>query len=151
MTRKLANLILDSDSVLHNQWYKGIWNVVTDSLSRDVHLFSNTLHVSFLQKTIAKQLPPNFQIVPLPEKISSFIILTLQQLPVKQKRLNTQKASELAHSKLGNHVYTELTSQDPCIWMDSVLSKKISSFLPLFTPYEHAPSLQEITDIWWKE
>ena len=63
----------------------------------------------------------------------------------------TQKASELGHSKLGNHFYKELTSQDPCIWMDSVLSKKISSFLPLLTPYEHAPSLQEITDIWWKE
>ena len=50
VARKLANLILDSDSVFYNQWLKGICNVVIDSLSRDVHLFSNTLHVSFLQK-----------------------------------------------------------------------------------------------------
>ena len=68
VAKKLANLILDSDSALYSQWFKGISNVATDSLSRDVHLFSDTLHGSFLQKTIAKQLPPNFYIVPLPEK-----------------------------------------------------------------------------------
>ena len=75
----------------------------------------------------------------------------LQRLPVKQQRLKQQKVSDLALSKLGRHFSTELASQDPCIWMDLTHSKKISSFLPLLTPFEPAPSLQEITEIWWRE
>ena len=49
VARKLASLILDSDSVLYSHWFKGIWNLVTDSLSRDVHLFSEKMHEQFLQ------------------------------------------------------------------------------------------------------
>ena len=60
---KLANLIFDSDSVLYTQWSRGTWNVIRDSLSRDVIFFSDTLRVSFLQQqqTIARQLPPKFR------------------------------------------------------------------------------------------
>ena len=150
VARHLANLVLDSDTVLYTQWFKGTWNLVTDSLSRDVHFMSNDLHTKFLHKTVAKQLPLNFHIVTLPEKISSFILSTLQQLPVKKQRLRQLKVSELALSKLGKDFYSELESQDPCIWMDSTLSRKIYSSLPLLTPFEPAPSLQEIIDTWWK-
>ena len=151
VARKLATLILESDSVLYTQWFKGTWNLVTDSLSRDVHLLSPNLHTSFLQKTVSKQLPPNFQIAQLPKKITYFITSILQQLPVKQQRLRQQKVSDLALSKLGRRFSTALASQDPCIWMDLTLSRKISSFLPSLTPFEPAPSLQDITEIWWKE
>ena len=46
VARKLAMLILESDSVLYTQWFKGTWNLVTDSLSQDVHLLSPNLHTS---------------------------------------------------------------------------------------------------------
>jgi hypothetical protein len=150
VARKLADLILQSDSVLYTQWFKGTWNLVTDSLSRDLHLFSQQSHTLFLQSTVACQLPPKFQIRQLPKKISSFITSVLLQLPVKEQRSKPQKASELAHLKLGSCFSKELESQDPCIWMDSALSKKISSYLPSLTQYEQAPSLQEIINTWWK-
>ena len=151
VARKLANLILESESVLYTQWFKGTWNLVTDSLSRDIHLFSKETHTKNLQSTVACQLPPNFQIQTLPKKISSFISLVLQQLPVKELRSKPQKASELVHSKLGKLSSSVLDSQDPCIWMDSVHSKRISSCLPSLRQCDQAPSLQDITDIWWKE
>ena len=150
VARKLADLILESDSVLYTQWFKGTWNLVTDSLSRDMHLFSPSTHTSFLQSTVACQLPPNFQIQQLPKKISSFITSVLLQLPVKEQRSKPQKASELVHSKLGSRFSIELESQDPCTWMDLALSKRILSYLPSLTQYEQAPSLQEIIDTWWK-
>mmetsp|Transcript_5756 Transcript_5756/g.6259 ORF Transcript_5756/g.6259 Transcript_5756/m.6259 type:complete len:119 (-) Transcript_5756:839-1195(-) len=74
----------------------------------------------------------------------------LQQLPVKTQRSKPQKASELAHLKLGNRFSTALTSQDPYIWMDSTLSRKISLCLPSLTQYESVPSLQDVTSTWWK-
>jgi hypothetical protein len=151
VARKLANLVLDSNSVLYTQWFRGSWNLVTNSLSRDVHFLSPELHSNFLHKTVQKQLPPNFHIAVLPEEISSFIILTLQQLPVKKQRLKQQKVSELALSKLGRLSSAELGSQDPYIWMDLTHSRKISSLLPSLTPFEPAPSLQEIIQVWWKE
>jgi hypothetical protein len=150
VARRLANLILDSDSVLYTQWFKGSWNLVTDSLSRDVHFLSPELHEKFLHKTIQKQLPPNFHIATLPEEISSFIISILQQLPVKKQRLKPQKLSELVLSKLGRLSSAVLDSQDPCIWMDLTHSRKISCLLHSLKPFEPAPSLQDITQTWWK-
>ena len=48
LARKLANLVLDSDTVLYTQWFKGTWNLVTDSLSRDVHFSLNHFtHLSY--------------------------------------------------------------------------------------------------------
>ena len=151
VARKLATLILDSESVLYTQWFKGSWNLVTDSLSRDMYLFSASTHTLFLKSTVQCQLPPNFQIQELPEEISCFITSVLQQLPVKKQRSRPQKASDLAHSKLGRHFSSALNSQDPSTWTDSVLSKRILSYLPSLTQYDRAPSLQDITSIWWKE
>ena len=151
VARQLANLILDSETVLYTQWFKGTWNLVTDSLSRDMHIFSEESHTLFLQKTVHCQLPHNFQIRPLPEKISCFITSMLQQLPVQKQRSRPQKASDLAHLKLGKHFSTALNSQDPYISTDSILSKRISLYLPLLTPFDQAPSLHDITSIWWRE
>jgi hypothetical protein len=151
VARKLATLILDSETVLYTQWFKGSWNIVTDSLSRDIHLFSDQSHTQFLKSTVACQIPPNFQIQKLPEKISFFISSVLLQLPVKELRSKPQKASELAHLKLGKNFSKELDSQDPCIWMDLAHSRKISSCLPLLRQLDQVPSLQDITESWWKE
>ena len=150
VARKLADLILESDSVLYTQWFKGTWNLVTDSLSRDIHLFSSSTHTAFLKSTVSCQLPPNFQIQELPKKISSFITSMLLQLPVKEQQSKPQKASKLVHLKLGSSFSKALESQDPCIWMHSVLSKRILSYLPLLTQYKQAPSLQDLIDTSWK-
>ena len=50
--RKLANLVLDSDTVLYKQWLKGKDNVVADSLSRDNYFMNANTHSLFLQSTV---------------------------------------------------------------------------------------------------
>lgn len=145
VAQTLATLILDSEGVLYSQWFKGSWNLVTDSLGRDVHLFSIESHKIFLQKLLPLQLPPNFHIQQLPAIICSFITLTLQQLLVKKQQLKP-----LARGNLGSLSSSELDSQDPYIWMDSTISRKILSCLPLLKPLEQVPSLQDITSIWSK-
>ena len=51
VSRKLASLVLDSDSVLYTQWFKGEHNAVADSLSRDAYFLSSSSH-NFLFKTV---------------------------------------------------------------------------------------------------
>jgi hypothetical protein len=101
VARKLASLILGSETVLYHQWLKGIWNVVADSLSRDLFYLSLKSHETFLKSTCSNQLPKNFHITPLPKEICCFITSVLQQLPVKKQRLIPQKPSELAHGNVG--------------------------------------------------
>jgi len=42
--RKIANLILESDTVLYKQWLKGAFNLVADSLSRDYYFSDYKSH-----------------------------------------------------------------------------------------------------------
>ena len=151
VARKLASLVLDKEAVLYTQWFKGISNVVTDSLSRDLYFLSPSSHETFLRKTASIQLPNNFKIHQVPNKVSCFITSILQQLPVKTQRLKQQKASELAHSKFGNLSSTVLASQNPYIWKDLTCSSKILSCLPSLTPCESVPTLQDVVNTWWRE
>ena len=99
VARKLASLVLTSDTVLYHQWFKGCENVVADSLSRDAYFLSNSSHEKFLHSVANSQLPHSFQIKPVPAEICCFITSTLQQLPVKKRRLLPQKTSKTV---LGN-------------------------------------------------
>ena len=82
--RKLANLVLDSNTVLYKQWLKGQDNVVADSLSWDNYFLSANTYTQFLQLTVPQQLRRNFVIKPVPKEICCFITLMLQQLPGTQ-------------------------------------------------------------------
>ena len=99
--RKLANLVLDSHTVLYKQWLKGQDNVVVDSLSRDNYFLNTNTHTLFLKLTVPQQLPANFKIKPLPKEISSYIISILQQLSDTQQQCSRPKPSELAHGNIG--------------------------------------------------
>ena len=77
VARKLANLVLESDTMLYQQWFKGEFNTVSDSLSRDCYFLSHKLHSNFLKKSVPSQLPSNFHIKPVPTEISCFITLIL--------------------------------------------------------------------------
>ena len=87
VARRLASLVLDKEAVLYTQWFKGIVNVVTDSLSRDLYFLLPSSHKIFLQKTAAVQLPNNFKIHQVPSKVSCFITSILKKLPVKTQQL----------------------------------------------------------------
>ena len=60
------------DSALYSQHIKGRHNIIADSLSRDHHLNITQLTNSFL-RLYPDQTPPNFQILPLPAKIVSWL------------------------------------------------------------------------------
>ena len=150
VARKVAELVLDSDTVLYRQWFRGADNTVADSLSRDAYFLSNNTHESFLRIAVPNQVPKNFKIQPVPKKICSFVTSILLLLPVKQQRSLPQKPSELAHSSVGllSSLASELKSSILTTFPDS---RKISSRLLSLKPCEKQPSLKQLEEIWWKE
>jgi hypothetical protein len=151
VARQLAHLVIDSETVLYKQWFRGEDNVVADSLSRDLHFLSPSTHEKFLHLTVSPQLPDNFSIRPVPEEISCFIMSTLQLLPVKQQRLLPQKPSDLARGNIG--ILSSLASGSKSPLSSGVLtsSNKTSSCPPLPKLSEKVLSLHDLTNIWWRE
>ena len=149
--RKLGEMILHSNTLLYRQWFRGKENVVADSLSRDLYYLSSATHTRFLHLSAPSQLPDNFQIQPLPDRISSFITSVLQPLPVLKQRSIPQSPSDLALGNTGILSYILSDLKHPCSSMDVKTSRKILSCLPLPKPLEKELSLQEITSTWWKE
>ena len=149
VARKLANLVLDSETVLYRQWFRGADNEVADSLSRDSFFLTHDSHKTFLLQTIPHQVPANFSIQPVPSKICSFISSILLLLPVQQQRSLPQKPSDLARGNVGMISSLELESNQYIskIFQDS---NKTYSSQHSPKPYERPPSLKEIQETWWK-
>jgi hypothetical protein len=82
--RKHASLYIDAGVMEYMQWFEGKANNVADSLSRDFHLIDDDL-TSLLFCLYPNQLPQHFKIVPLPNKITSWLTSLLQKLPVKEQ------------------------------------------------------------------
>jgi hypothetical protein len=151
VARKLADLVLDSETVLYKQWFRGEDNVVADSLSRDLHYLSPSTHEKFLHLTVSPQLPDNFRILPVPAEISCFIMSTLLLLPVKQRRLLPQKPSDLARGNTGILSYLALGSTNPRSSAVSTSSSGTSSCPPSPKLSEKVLSLHDLKNIWWRE
>jgi len=71
--RKLASLLMESESSIESQHIRGDHNVVADSLSRDHHI--STTHLTFILKSLyPSQTPPNFEISEtLPNEITCWL------------------------------------------------------------------------------
>ena len=151
VARKLADLVLDSNTVLYKQWFAGELNVVADSLSRDGYYLDSNTHTTFLNSTVPQQLPHSFHISPVPTDICSFIISTLEQLPVKKHRLIPQKPSELALGNAGMLLSLASGSLPRCFSTTSQDFNKTSSSLPLPKQCESVLSHQNLLNIWLKE
>ena len=76
IARKHASHFTNHDIKEYSQWFPGKKNNVADSLSRDFDLddaeISKYLHLHY-----PSQLPPHFQVVPLPNEIESWLISLL--------------------------------------------------------------------------
>ena len=150
VARKLAEIILESETCLYRQWFKGEENVLADSLSRDGYFLTNDTHQSFLKSSIPSHVPPNFNISPIPNEICCFISSTLLLLPVKKQRLLQPRPSDLARSNAGVVSLLESTSTASSS-MDSPDFSKTSS-CPLSPRHcERPPSLAQIKENWWRE
>ena len=95
VSRKLAELVLDSNTTVYRQWFRGADNTVADRLSRDAYYLSNSAHV-FFKLTAQTQVPENFKIRPVTQNIFSFVTSILELLPVKQQQFCPQKTSKPA-------------------------------------------------------
>ena len=87
-----ALLLLENEICDFSQWLEGDKNNVSDSLSWDFDINDEKLTLLLKQK-FPPQVPEHFKIVPLPNEIVSWLISTLQKLPVKEqlqeKRITT--------------------------------------------------------------
>ena len=115
IARKSARIILQAKACLYSQWFAGVINVGSDSLSRDciiIFLLQNYAHTQVLK---------NLNIKPLPKDIVSFIGSTLQQLSVQQYRLKQAKISEFLRGVAGT---LSLSVSDMNIAFTSMAFKK---------------------------
>jgi hypothetical protein len=150
IARKLANLILDSNTTIYRQWFPGVENVVADSLSRDAYFLDSETHQNFLYSSVKNQVPQKFKIQPVPNEICCFITSTLLLLPVQQHRLMQQKPSELALSNAGCPSLQKSASAARILKIFQN-SNRTSSSLHLPKQSEKQPSLEQIKMKWWKE
>ena len=123
---------------------------MADSLSRDLYFLSERTHQKFLSLTAPTQLPQDFQIIPLPAKICSFISSTLQLLPVQEQRSDVQKASELALGNTGMLSYILSDSKHRHISKALTHSNAISPSPPLPKLSGKVLTLEELESTWWK-
>ena len=72
VARKLARILLDTESCISSQHTPGKNNIIADSLSRDFHIEDKQL--TFILKSIyPSQVNQNFRIYPLPKEIISWV------------------------------------------------------------------------------
>ena len=90
-----ARRFLNREIKDYSQWFRGRDNVVADALSRDDDRTDEEL-TDILHTFCAQQTPKHFRILPLPKKISSWLISLLQRLSVKE-----QLQEEHTRTKLG--------------------------------------------------
>jgi hypothetical protein len=80
VARRLANLLLEVNVQMANEWIEGENTPLVDSLYRDTHL-SVADHTALIHSALPQQMPDGFKISPLPEEISSWVGCILQLLP----------------------------------------------------------------------
>jgi len=88
----------------YSQWFCGADNNVADALSRDNDSTDDEL-TQILRSHCSSQPPQHFEIVPLPNKIVSWLTLLLLRLPAKQQLVETHLTT-----KLGRGTATQSTA-----------------------------------------
>ena len=151
VARKLATIILDTESVLYRQWFCGNQNIVADSLSRDALYLDKESHTFFLKTFTLKQLPKNFHLKEVPKEICCFITSTLQSLPEKEQRSKELSPSEMLLGSLGSLSSIKSACQNVDSLKECLNSKGTSWSAHLRKQFEKLPSPKEIENIWLKE
>jgi hypothetical protein len=94
-----AILFLEAGIKEYSQWFPGWKNNVADALLRDFDR-SDVALTQILRDTCPSQLPQRFQIAPLPNKISSWLTLLLQKLPMKEQLREAHTRTTLGHGTI---------------------------------------------------
>ena len=103
--RHCASLCIDTEVCPYSQHFKGVWNVVADSLSRDTHIPDDVL-TSLLYLVCPEQMPRNFHISPLPPEIELWVFRTLRLSSKPLLDPKEQTTSTIGRSFVGNNFST---------------------------------------------
>ena len=131
----------------YSQWFPGIQNNVADTLSREIDLsdveLTNLLHLS-----IPSRVPANFDIVPLPNEIVSWLTSLLLQLPVQERYREEHKKTTLGLGIAGTSTASPPDLSTMSILRHSPVSRKSNSSEPLQLQLE-TPDLRETLQLPW--
>jgi hypothetical protein len=133
--RKLAELLIQSESCLYSQWFPGDKNSISDSLSRDFHIPPSNLSV-LLQSYYPDQAPFGLTILPLPPNIASWLTCLLLSQPQKEPWLKEQTTSKFAHGTDFKPTFTRLEYSQTHSSTISPVTKKLKYSAPLLSPSE---------------
>ncbi len=96
IARHHTTLFFEAGIKEYSQWFPGWENNVVNALLRDFDCSFNE-PTKILRESRPSQLPQRFQIVPLPNKISSWVTSLLQRLPMKEQLRETGTRAVLGH------------------------------------------------------
>jgi hypothetical protein len=100
--RKYAEVLLQADCCLYSQHIAGVTNTVADLLSRKFDLPHSKLS-SFIRLYYPKQVPPSFNISPLPPEICSWLTSWLQRCRERWASQKEQKTRKNEHGTTGSN------------------------------------------------
>jgi len=84
--RKLADILLTTETCLYSQWFPGEENLIADSLSRDFHISDSCLS-DLLLTHFPEQAPFGLRILLIPPEIASWLTCLLLSQPQKEQWL----------------------------------------------------------------
>ncbi len=96
IARHHATLFLEAGIKEYSQWFPRQENNVANTLSHDFDCSDDKL-TKILCKSCPSELPQHFQIVPLPNEISSWLTSSLQRFPVKEQLREAHTRIMLSH------------------------------------------------------
>jgi hypothetical protein len=94
--RKIAAIILDSQTCLYSQWFPGEQNNVSDACSRDFHLSDIEL-THLILSSVPNQTPNGFKLWEVPQEISLWLISLLLNQPQTQVWNQEPTRSSISH------------------------------------------------------
>jgi hypothetical protein len=130
IARKRAGLFIHHNIEEYSQWFLGKKNNVADALSWDFDLSD-----AELTKTLClhhpSQLPPHFQVVPLPREIELWLTSLLLQLPMKEQLWEQHMKTKLGPTDDGSNTTNQLASPTTPSLTDLTDANETSSSVPL--------------------
>lgn len=151
VARKLATIVLESETVLYGRWFAGDDNIVADSLSRDGLYLPPPSHLLLLQHFMPTQLPTNFHLREVPNEICSFITSMLESLPANKQWWKPPKPSAMLLGTIGSLSSITQVCQTPTSLKTFLVSKGTSLSVHLRKQFAKHPSPEAIEKTWWKE
>ena len=129
--RKLADMLIETNTMLCSQWFQGKRNPEADSLSRDTDLSDADL-TKLLLSSPECQLPSNFRIAPLPNEITSWIVSQARTLPIRKQLQRPQPRSTLSRGAAGLTEFLQLIGTGDDVFLDKVSPRDRTVILGAF-------------------